>query len=324
MFARADSLLAIAESRDPRWADAPTLRAWVAYDESRKHGLDPIAARAPIDRGLGHADRALALDSLHPDALEARGTLRYWKYLLGIGATQDSLDGLLVGARDDLEAAVRVNPTQAGALASLSHLYTRVTDATDYQSYEAARSAYEADAYLSNAETVLARLFLGAYDLREWQQAERWCTQLQQRFPANYQAPRCGLFMQTTPWVTNPDPQLAWRLADSTTALSAPARQGFTRLNSNLLVAAVLARAGLEDSARAVVAKSRASGELDPSADLAQFSAFVFVLLQDTTAAIDELRRYLVSSPERADGLGWWFEPLEATPAFRALVGSSD
>jgi hypothetical protein len=130
--------------------------------------------------------------------------------------------------------------------------------------------------------------------------------------------------MQTTPWITSPDPQLAWRLADSTTALSVAARQEFMRLNSDLLVAAVLARAELGDSARAVVARSRADGELDPSADLAQFSAFVFVLLQDTTAAIDELRRYLVSSPERADGLGWWFEPIEGTAAFRALVGSPD
>ena len=54
---------------------------------------------------------------------------------------------------------------------------------------------------------------------------------------------------------TDPDPDRAWRLADSLVQLTPDERdQRYARLNGRVLVAGVLARAGLKDSARAVAA----------------------------------------------------------------------
>ena len=321
MLARADTMLANAERLDGDWIDPVTARAAVAYDESRKAGLDPIQARGAIARGLEHADRALAIDPRDPEALEVRGNLRYWSWLLGLEPDPARATELINAARADYDQS-----QTAGAYASLSHLLYNVPDAGLSDIIIAAQRAYEKDAFLANAETILSRLFLANYEQEQWVQAERWCDEMQRRFPASFQAPRCQLFLQTSRAVPQPDVARAWRLADSTAALAPESRKEFQRLNSDLLVAAVLARAGLADSARAVVGRSRGNPTIDPSADLAQFAAFVRVLLGDTTEALAALRDYLAATPRRREALasdaGWWYRPIKDTPEFQALVSS--
>src|SRR5207245_229190 len=83
--AAADSLLALAQNRDPRWQQPSLERARLAYAQSRRHGADARYAAPYITRGLAYADAALARDTT-ADALEARGTLRYWQWLLHLGS----------------------------------------------------------------------------------------------------------------------------------------------------------------------------------------------------------------------------------------------
>ncbi len=321
MLSRADTMLANAEQLDGDWVDPVTARAAIAYDESRKAGLDPIEARGAIARGMEHAERALAMDPRDPEALEVRGNLRYWSWLLGLEPDPARATALINAARADYQQS-----QTAGAYASLSHLLYNVSDAGLSDIVIAAQRAYEKDAFLSNAETILARLFLATYEQEQWVQAERWCGEMQRRFPSSFQAPRCQLFLLSSR-AREPDVALAWRLADSTAALAPESRREFQRLNSDLLVAAVLAKAGQGDSARAVVVRSRGTPAIDPSADLAQFAAFVHVLLSDTTEAIADLRTYLAATPRRREALaadaGWWYRPIKDTPEFRALVGGS-
>jgi serine/threonine-protein kinase len=125
VFETADSLLAQAEGLDSRWADPIVLRARLAYLRSRRRFFDfgdVIAAGRWIATGLADVDRALALSATHADALELRGNLQYFKYLLRLEQDPAAANALRDRARADLEQATRLNSTQAGAWASLSHL----------------------------------------------------------------------------------------------------------------------------------------------------------------------------------------------------------
>ncbi|MFZ5624095.1 MAG: hypothetical protein ACOY71_06655, partial [Gemmatimonadota bacterium] len=118
-----------------------------------------------------------------------------------------------------------------------------------------------------------------------------------------------------------------WRLHDSLTAVAAEGDRAYQELNGRLIIAAVLARAGLADSARHLAARSTANAELDPTRDLTHIAAFVYALLGDRDAAVEQLKVYLAVNPNRrsafAEDAGWWFRSLENDPGFRQLVGDA-
>jgi serine/threonine-protein kinase len=322
--AEADSVAAVAERTDARWTEPIVLRAQLAYRRSRRAVEDPLAAHRWIAAGLEHVERALALERGDPDALELRGNLQYWKWLLGLEPDAGRAEALLQAAQADLELAVRQRPLQAGAWATLSHLYNNSPTKTSVDVVLAARSAYEADAFLANADVVLARLFFGTYDLGQFVEARHWCAEGARRFPANPRFAECALWLLTTR-AEDPDPARAWRLLDTLMSRTPESDTAYQRLNGRLAVAAVLARAGLADSARAVAAGARGTPDLDPSRDLANIAAFVYTLLGDTTAALEQLASYLAANPARraayAEDPGWWFRGLDTHPGFRRLVG---
>jgi serine/threonine-protein kinase len=322
-FGAADSLLAEAEKLDPAWPEPTIARAAVAYRRSRLAGDDQVAAAKWIEAGMGHVGRALKADPQDPDALELRGNLRYWRWLMSLAPDPAEARALLASAREDLESAVKASPSQAGAWASLSHLYYQVGNLVDVKL--AAQRAYEEDAYLSNADVVLSRLFYVSYDLGQFTDAVHWCEEGRRRFPGDYKFVECQLYLLTSR-AREPDVQLAWKLADSTTRLAPEQDRAFQRLNTQMMVAATLARANLPDSARSVARRARGSSELDPTRDLVYAEAFVYTLLGDTTAAVEALKTYLVANPEKRAGLAsdpsWWFRPLENSPRFRDLVGA--
>jgi serine/threonine-protein kinase len=323
LYLIADSLAERVEVADRRWVAPVVLRGTLAYRRSRLAVDDPVAAERWIAIGLGHAGRALALDGRNPDALELRGTLRYWRWLLGLERDDTRAQALLMEAKADLEQAVAIRPAQAGAWATLSHLYNQTGSGLDVN--VAARRALEEDAFLGNADVILTRLFFSSYDLGQFTDARHWCEEGARRFPANQRFVECRLWMLTTR-AEEPDVARAWRLVDSLLALTPDPDRAYQRLNAQLAVAAVLARAGRADSARELAARSRGDAELDPSRDLANIAAFVYTLLGDTTAAVDQLKLYLTANPSKrsvfADDPGWWFRGIAASDGFRRLVGS--
>ncbi|HYN21579.1 MAG TPA: serine/threonine-protein kinase [Thermoanaerobaculia bacterium] len=323
-FLAADSLLAAAEQQDPKWADPVVLRGLVAYRRSRLSGRDQTVIRRWVDVGLGHVERALVLDGNNADALELRGNLRYWSYLIGLEPDANKAKALLAKAREDLEKATRTNPAQAGAWATLSHLYNQTGSGVDVNL--AARRALEADAFLDNADVVLKRLFLSSYDLEQLPDARHWCDETQRRFASSSNAPECGLFMLTTR-SEQPDVARAWRLADSVTKMAPAFRKQFLTLSSNMMAAAVVARAGLADSARRVVERSKGDAQISPTQDLALMGAFVYTLLGDRDKAIDLLKIYFAANERMraayAEEPGWWFRPLANEPKFKQLVGAT-
>ncbi len=227
-----------------------------------------------------------------------------------------------------METATQSNPLQAGAFATLSHLYYRTKTNVDVNM--AAKRAYEADAFLTNADVILSRLFTSSYELNNIDpDAISWCDQIKRRFPTSEPAARCQLQLLTTR--SKPADaaavKLAWALADSVVQRAPAPQKAVKQLGSQLYVAAVLARAGMADSARAVVKRSEGDAEVDPKRDLLLTAAFVHTILADTTAAVNTLNVYFSRNEIRraayANDPGWWFKPISGAPAFQKLVGSA-
>jgi serine/threonine-protein kinase len=324
-FDLADSLYAQARAADGKWTEPLVGRASVAYRRSRLVGLDGVAARPWIEKGKKFAEQALSLDPQNPDGLEVRGTLRYWGWLLNIEPDPTAAEQLLEDAQADLETAVRVRPAQAGAWSILSHLYSNTKEETDAKL--AGLRAYEADAYLKDAPQVINRLFTTSYDLAQFPDAARWCDEGARRFPGDFNFTKCQLWVMSTR-IREPDVGLAWKLADSLEKLSPVGRREYDAREARMIVAMVLARAGLGDSARQVALRARTGTDVDPNQDLAYREAYVHILRADRVHALEALKRYFAANPERRPSLAdttqvwtnWWFQSIQDDPRFKALV----
>jgi TolB-like protein len=325
-FQTADSLLAQAEELDPKWVEPIVARGRLAYSRSRQYLSDPLTAEKWIEAGLAHIERAVTLEAT-ADALEIRGNLQYWKYLLRLEQNPTAAAALRASARSDLEQATRLKPTQAGAWASLSHLYGNDPSGSLTDVMLAARRAYESDAFLANAPKIIDRLFFASFDLDQPVDADHWCTEGTRRFPEESAFTLCHIYLMTMRGQT-PDPDRAWALARSerlTKGGQTGGQPDFQKAEARMLVACVLARAGLKDSAKAVAHTSVANADIDPSRYLYLQQAAAFVLADDKPAAIDALKTFLAANPERRSDFfpdpGWRFRALATEPAFESIVG---
>jgi len=320
-FQLADSLLAQAERLDPSWPQPIVSRAAVAYRQSRVFS-QPLRAGPLIDRGLEHAERGLRLDPKNADALELRGTLRYWRYLLHLARDPAEARKLLADAEQDLREVVRNSPARASAWSTLSHLSYQKPDFV--QAKIAAQRAYEQDAYLSVADQIVWRLFTTSYDLEQFADAAHWCDEARRRFPANPRFVNCQLWIMTSD-ARAPDPAQAWRLVDQLARLTPEKQWPHDRLEAQMWVAAVLARAGLADSARRLLARSTEDdAKVDPERDLLDRAAFAYTLLGDRDRAIRVLQEQIAANPQHRVGLAkmshWWWRDLRNDPRFQELV----
>ncbi len=220
----------------------------------------------------------------------------------GLEPDEAAAEKLLAAAQADLETATRLNPQQVGAWNILSYLYYQRRDVVDAN--RAARSAYEADAFLASADAILYRLFVTSYDLELFIPATDWCQKGQRRFPNNPQFSQCALMLMSTN-AADPDIGRAWQLARD---------------------AAVIARAGLPDSARHVLERSKGNAEVDPQKELPGYEAVVRVMLGDRDEALRLLDEYFTANPKHREGfrksVHWWWRPIQSDPRFKALIGA--
>jgi TolB-like protein len=318
-----DTLLAQAAALDPAWAAVPVLRGTLAYRASRFFGDDQTKAAKWVSTGLAYADSALTLSPLSTDALELRGTLRYWRYLLGLEPGAAAAKQLLADAQADLEQAVKINPAQAGAWGVLSSLLTHTDDVTSARL--AARRAYEQDAYLSNIDIIVWRLFNLAFDDAQFPEATHWCDVGNRRFPADPRFIECRLSLMATK-AMEPDVPSASRLADSIVKLNPESSRPYATAASRIGVAAVLTRAGQTDSAKRLLTSVRAPADIDPTRDLEYDRAYVWTLIGDKDAAIKSLSIFLAANPNVAAGFNsdnnWRWRGIADDPRFQRLVAT--
>ena len=319
----ADSLAAGAQATDPEWAEPPVVRAAIAYRQARLD-LRPAPAGPWIDKGLSLAAAALKIDPRNAGALELRGSLHYLQYHLRLTPTPAAAADLLRSAEGDLRDAVSVSPGQATAWNMLSVVNYQKPDFVEAKID--AQRAYEADAYLSTADQILWRLYTTSYDLEQFTDADRWCEEGIRRFPANLRFVECQLWLMTSP-AKAPDVALAWKLLDDIVRLAPTSLRAYVRLESQNAVAAVLARAGLADSARHVLARSRGGPDVDPEVELLSFQAFAYLLLGDRDEALRLLKEQVAANPAHRAGLArsthWWWRDIKDDPRFKQLIGTA-
>jgi eukaryotic-like serine/threonine-protein kinase len=319
---RADSVLAAAEVADGAWLEPILSRGWVALRRSElEHG---VAAAPWITAADSFASRALARAPGSAEALALRGTARYDRWMLRESPDPAVLNRLLASARSDLEAAVAADPTQARANITLSYLYYQ-TQPTDVPgALLAARHAYEEDAYLEDADKTLWRLFFGSLDLEQFSEARRWCAEGVSRFPRDYHFVQCQLWLMVTPAVPA-EAGRAWRLLATLDSVVPVPQRGFALAQGHLLVAGALARAGLVDSARSVLQRTRqqVTHEIDPDQDLLSQEAYIRGLTGDANIAIELLKQYVAANPGheflQQAGTVWWWRELRANPRWKEI-----
>ncbi|MBX7118966.1 MAG: protein kinase, partial [Gemmatimonadaceae bacterium] len=269
LFEAADSTFARAESLDTRWGEPIVRRAALAYRRSRLVPRTAQDVRPWVQLGIGHADRAIRLDGRDPDALEWRGTLRYFGVISQIYAG-DEAQAALKQAQADLELAVEVNPMQAGAWATLSSAYNQIPAKGTAGVLFAAQKALEADEFQAQAVLVRGRLWTAAYDKGDFDAADTYCRELETRYAGQARAVRCRLYLQSVPNLPAYDIARSWRLADSLVGAPGAGDTTLARMTGEVFTAMTIARASVQrkdaalaDSARRVA--TRAEG--DPMID---------------------------------------------------------
>lgn len=323
LLERTDSLLQTTEALDPEWVEPTVLRAEVAlqrgvWAHSAEEALESVRS------GVELADRAIERDPNHAEAWETRGTLHHFHYYLNVSPTPEERASLLDQAQSDLERAVDLDPTLAGALNRLSQIYY-------YERGDAisgalrAQDALRADAYLTDAAGTMERLFFAHYDLGQFPQAGRTCREAAARFPEDFRFKQCQLWMMITP-SAEPDPDLAWDLLAEGDSLTSAEARPFVHRVSQIVVGGVLARADMPDSARNVLVDARAGPEVDPNQELVGYEAIVRTILGDHDEAVQQLRRYVSANPghrfEVSGDLHWWWRPLRDHPDFEQVAAT--
>jgi DNA-binding SARP family transcriptional activator/TolB-like protein/tetratricopeptide (TPR) repeat protein len=280
----ADALLAAAERADPAWARPTVLRGWIALQRA------PLqhAGSAGVDTALAFAQRALARERENPLALELRGTVLFTQ---AVGGVDSAGQGARVDAAErDLRAAVAAEPGLASAWNKLSQvLRYRGRSA---ESAAMARRALQEDAYLADANAILSRLYFAALYAADYREARALCDRGAERFAGDWQFVECRLTLMRADPSRPPDPAAATRLLAELDRLDPPERarragRAYAPLFREAVVAAVLARAGKTDSARAMLARARvaANGDAELRLSLAYDEAYVYLLLEQPETA---------------------------------------
>jgi len=319
----ADSLLEAAGALEPGWGRPVVERGWLSYKHSRIFGFDRAAADARIEEGLVFAGVGLQMNPRDASALELRGTLRYWRYLLNLGGGPEAAERLRSEAETDLRSAVEVDGQRASAWGSLSHLLINKGEVAEGKL--AAMRSYERDPYLRNAHLTVWRLFQTSLGLEDAIEAGRWCKEGRRRFPEESRFYECQLLYQSMRSV-EPDVDVAWDAYDDMVEASPPERAEFNRQKGRMYVAMALARAGLADSARAVADGTTTTPDIDPVRELAYYEAIVRSWVGDIDEGIRLLGTYLSANPGRieafADDDSWWLEELRKDPRYASLVAN--
>jgi TolB-like protein len=326
LLSDADAELARAAALDPTWAQPSISRAAIAYQRARANKAHPIDAARAVGSGLVQVDRALALDARSADALELRGRLLYFRVDQHLVPEGPEWNRTLERADTALKAAVEANPSQAGAWSALSSLAYKKLDVPYAQ--VAAQKAYASDAYLTNARDILRRLFWTSHDMEMYPNAARWCEEGHRRFPADAFFVECRLWMLTTKSM-RADPDEAWRQVDTLRAITPPAVWATEGRRGQILAAGVLAKAGLTDSAKHVLARAHPTPDVDPDGEMLGMEIVMRLFLRDYDAAMTLLGPYLAAHPDHRKGLvaytsPWWRDPkVQNDPRFKALIAGA-
>lgn len=306
-----DSLYASAEALDPSWIE-PTLERGrlvttqirVAFAQS-----DTAAVSAFLATGLRHAEHASDQRPGDHRPFVLRGQLR--RLQLNVARPKDPAEvaRVIEAAERDLRSALVGNPNPAQALRLLSELAGESGHLAEAYNY--GEQAYEEDPYLEQVEITMFRLFEYSFALGRDSVAAQWCLNGRQRFSSAIFTD-CQLSLAAWSDGYRLTPDSAWVLvAAQLHSYPEPQRP---RLEPRLhaMVAAVLARNQLNDSALAVL---RSAQQRDAhSQGVLRAAAGVYGLLGQPDSAMAAIQRLLADAAvERSS--------LQRSPELRSISG---
>lgn len=320
---RADSLLEEAASLDTTWSEPLVLRARLAgilVDLLASTWTD--GEREEVRERIRFADRAVRRGDRRVDGLVARGWLRFWlsQHIADPAPARKMLDA----AENDLRKAVRVDESSARAWYSLSVLLHEGRGRLE-EARLAAERAREADSFLSlePPRLVRAQLFETAVNVPDYEDARYWCELGREQNPERVVFRECELILLASRGGPEPDVGRARELVEEIRELSNDRNRPFFTAIGWRRYAAVLARAGRDDSARSVLGRAP---ESEPEGALHYEEAHVHLLLGEREQALEKLGRMLEAMPE-----GYaaripedpWFAPLRGDPRFQEIVSGA-
>jgi eukaryotic-like serine/threonine-protein kinase len=321
VLASADSLFQAAEAADSRWRRPTLARGWTDLHRARasENEADQRSAVRYARAAIKLADRVISESGV--DAAEAHELKGTALYRLGLGDRSRPGDARsLQLAESELRAgAVASNPHEARAWSTLSTLLRmqgRFSDAN-----VAARQAYETDAFMTEASAVLIQLCSTAFDIAKPVEAAGWCMEGRKRFPAVFEFRYHLLQMMQSPTGPAAQADSAWGLFREMESAVPPGEWSPIQGGALMMVAGVLARVGLADSARRVIATARERGSAQTDLDV--YEATARLALGDTSSALDHLFTFVKRHPDlRATVAGHpSFAGLRTNPRFEQLVG---
>ncbi|HEX6559834.1 MAG TPA: BTAD domain-containing putative transcriptional regulator [Longimicrobiales bacterium] len=293
-LAQADSLALQSLKLDDKFASAVVLRGRIA--EARAW-VSLMADTPPqptrwLTTANQLADQAVRMDANSAAALELRGSVDQARWLL-LPPPEAASDSLLRTAERDLRAAIKLDserPRAESILSGVLYVQGRFAEARN-----AALRALEADAYLTDAEQIVNRLFQTSFELGDDAEAGRWCDEVRRRSGGHWPAAYCDLMLLAWSSESGHDPRKALHLLENFGPLDSDALRQAMRPRLEMLSAAVFARAGMRDSAQVMLARARARAPGD--IELLHLEAAARTATNDDAQAIELLRKYLRLNP---------------------------
>jgi serine/threonine-protein kinase len=326
---RADSLYARAQELDPGWSYPAVRRGRVAHAlafesdppstaSSADSTFESAAQRraAWIRREIEFANMAAAREPRSPEALILRADALY--DLVNVGMAP--LDSVAPAIERDLRGAIELRRDAASAHSSLARLYR--TEGRFAEAATAAQAAINADAFFEVQRNVSMAFFTSLHAER-FDDARHWCRVGRDHYPNDPRFTECELTLLGWTGRFPINVTQAWKQIRGIEARDTVGLLGATWEYRRLMVAALLARLGLMDSARAVlhVVETRPSTD-QRTRSSAVSEAYVDVLLGDRARALDRLEALLRIAPQLRPYVAKhpWFRTLRDDQRFRALV----
>jgi tetratricopeptide (TPR) repeat protein len=326
----ADSLYQRAAALDPEWI-LPTFKRGRLALAQRIHaslappGTDSTSfARMPrvqrrvawARRAIELADQALRQNAGSPDALALRGEALFLLVEDGAGGS----DSLTTLAERDLRKALEARPYFAAAWGTLAQLFRQSGRFADAAA--AAQRAFDSDSYFEE-RSIVAIGFWASLHAGQIEDARRWCRTGLEHYRGDPRFAECELTLLGWTARSPASAAAAWRLVDQIERRDTLHMLAQSWAYRRLMIAAILARADMGDSARAVFATIERLQSPYPGARGSYMTeAYVRLLLGDRDTALARLRDHLKDNPQARALVAKhpWFRDLNGDSRFQALT----
>jgi serine/threonine-protein kinase len=317
----ADSLLGEAIRRDPRWVGPYLARGWAYLGSASILGSEGQRDSALISahrKAIAAADSAIRIAPADADGHELRGVA-----LIGLWfeTPSEKADSIGEEAERELRRAISLDLNVARAWEALGAYY--LFTGRFREGRQAIAQSLEADAFLLSEPTVLRWQILAEVNLEEYTNAHQTCARGARWYPLSLAFMNCQYVILGWSAGDLKSAARAWQLASKAENLATPARRSDVYRTKLLMTAAILARAGYQDSAesllRTFVSTRKGGVDID---GFASDEAYVRLLVGQQDEALALLKTFLHYNwaqrgyVERTP----WFRPLHSNPTFVAMI----